>query len=421
MRIAIIVGHLHARGGTQRQALELARCLMENGNDVTIFTCLLNRRKCFPKLTNSLKIISVKEVKELTFENEHNKYQLSKFRKLMWFLIMESGLNYYRRYRVMLKNSKELLSKLNFEHKKNPFDAINPHDFGAAVWAANEFKIKTNLPLIWQCNDPLLKWDESENIAHSIFQKWLIRKDKKNVSRVDVITALDTKIASIISDRFNLNPVIVRSGVDIDKFQNLPEKSKARQDLKLPIGKPIILVLTILNSWHRRTEDVINAHSRLANDSILLLVATASRTGGYSKSIEDKINNSDSKERIVWYKSPIADENELLNYYAASDIFVFPNIEQTWGLAVIEAAGAKLPVIVSNGSGSHEVFNHGEEALHFQGGDSIDLKNKLASLIDDENLRNHIRNNGHKMVKQRFSWNRYSMDMLKIIKGAIKS
>ena len=110
-----------------------------------------------------------------------------------------------------------------------------------------------------------------------------------------------------------------------------------------------------------------------------------------------------------------------MNYYAASDIFVFPNIEQTWGLAVIEAAGAKLPVIVSNGSGSHEVFNHGEEALHFQGGDSIDLKNKLASLIDDENLRNHIRNNGHKMVKQRFSWNRYSMDMLKIIKGAIKS
>ena len=57
MRITIIVEYLHARGGTQRQALELTKHLMEVGNDVTVFTGLFDRNKCFPEINKCLNIV----------------------------------------------------------------------------------------------------------------------------------------------------------------------------------------------------------------------------------------------------------------------------------------------------------------------------------------------------------------------------
>jgi len=56
-------------------------------------------------------------------------------------------------------------------------------------------------------------------------------------------------------------------------------------------------------------------------------------------------------------------EEKLVEFYSTSDIFVFPNYPQTWGLAVFEAMGCGTPVVVSTSCGASEVLTDKENAI----------------------------------------------------------
>ena len=421
MRIAIIVEHLHARGGTQRQALELAKHLMDAGNDVMVFSTRFNRFKCFPEINKHLNIITVSEKESLTDVFVHRNSVFLALRKVAVYLLNIIGFNYILKYKTMVKATDNLISIVYKYHKQKNFNLINPHDYGPASWAANVFAKRVDVPVVWQCNDPLLRWVDTRNPLILLMMRWLIDRDRKHVSSIHQITVLDNKISRIVGKNFSTLPVVVRSGVDFEKFKNLPDKRKARMRLGLPQNKPIILVLALLNSRHRRVEDTVAAHARISNDVILLLSATVHGDRDYASVIKKAVNKSPMRDRIIWNKYPLKNEEELLNLYAASDIFVFPNIQQTWGLAVIEAAAAGLPIVISDGAGAHEVFTHGQNVFRYHGGNIKDLYDKLDPLVVDVNLRKRIGKAARDFVRQQFSWNQYTQDMMCVFNDVITS
>ena len=73
--------------------------------------------------------------------------------------------------------------------------------------------------------------------------------------------------------------------------------------------------------------------------------------------------------------------------YRICDIFVFPNTNQTWGLAPLEAMVFKKPVIVSTGSGVSEVFNH---TMKVDFWDIEDTANKIIAALQYKELHQEI-------------------------------
>jgi glycosyltransferase involved in cell wall biosynthesis len=57
------------------------------------------------------------------------------------------------------------------------------------------------------------------------------------------------------------------------------------------------------------------------------------------------------------------DYRQLGGYFQQADIFVFPSLEDTWGMVVLEAMAFAKPVLCSKWAGSSELITHGKSGL----------------------------------------------------------
>lgn len=80
---------------------------------------------------------------------------------------------------------------------------------------------------------------------------------------------------------------------------------------------------------------------------------------------------------------------EVDRYYVASDLFVFSSITETQGLVVQEAMTYGLPAVVAQGGGAGASVQDGHNGFLVRN-DPHDLAEKVALLLADHELRNHL-------------------------------
>lgn len=71
--------------------------------------------------------------------------------------------------------------------------------------------------------------------------------------------------------------------------------------------------------------------------------------------------------------------DNLMNY----DLLVQPSRHEGFGLTVVEAMAARVPVLVSNVEGPMEIVQHGKYGYCFQTEDHVDCGNKIAQIMRD--------------------------------------
>jgi len=98
-------------------------------------------------------------------------------------------------------------------------------------------------------------------------------------------------------------------------------------------------------------------------------------------------------------------DTELPAWYAAADVLAFPSTKEGWGLAVLEAMSAGLPVVASDLPVFREYLRPGRDALLPPVGDATALAAALTAVLDDRWLAGSLRSAGL-TVCERFSWAR---------------
>jgi glycosyltransferase involved in cell wall biosynthesis len=81
------------------------------------------------------------------------------------------------------------------------------------------------------------------------------------------------------------------------------------------------------------------------------------------------------------------DPSALPPIYAATDLSVWPAINEAYGVSLLESQAAGLPVVAGNSGGVGEVVAHGESGLLTPPGDVAAFAEALARLLDDPALR----------------------------------
>ena len=77
----------------------------------------------------------------------------------------------------------------------------------------------------------------------------------------------------------------------------------------------------------------------------------------------------------------------LAKAYASADVFVFPSRLETFGLVVIEAMAAGLPVVASRVGGVGDIVCEGVNGYTFDSGDQAGLLNGLRKLVSSDDRR----------------------------------
>ncbi|HEU5413844.1 MAG TPA: glycosyltransferase, partial [Candidatus Angelobacter sp.] len=112
----------------------------------------------------------------------------------------------------------------------------------------------------------------------------------------------------------------------------------------------------------------------------------------------------------VTFAGKVADE-EISDFYSACDAFLFPNENQTWGLAVLEAMACGRPVLVSQGAAIHEILTDGKDALLFPARDPAALALKIETLLADPQEREKIAAAGLQLIRTEYNWRRFAEKM----------
>jgi glycosyltransferase-like protein len=96
-------------------------------------------------------------------------------------------------------------------------------------------------------------------------------------------------------------------------------------------------------------------------------------------------------------------EKELAEWFAVADGFVFPSVNEGWGLAILEAASAGLPVVASDIEVFREFLVHEKDAILTTVGDPDSLAHGMARLMDQPAMALHLKEHGP-VLAARYSW-----------------
>ena len=167
--------------------------------------------------------------------------------------------------------------------------------------------------------------------------------------------------------------------------------------LKLPEAARENVILFVGAIQKRKNlSRLVAAFETLQRDWTLVL---AGSSGFGAAEIDAQIQASPVRERI--HVTGYISDQELARWYARASIFAFPSLDEGFGIPVIEAMAAGLPVITSNRSALKEVA--GAAALLVEPERTEAIAEGLRELVQNPRLREELRQRGRDRATL-FSW-----------------
>jgi len=105
------------------------------------------------------------------------------------------------------------------------------------------------------------------------------------------------------------------------------------------------------------------------------------------------------------------EDSELVQLYRSAGVFVFPSLEEGFGLPPLEAMACGTPVVASNTSSLPEVL--GDAALLVDPTDVEALAGAIEAVLTDPSLADSLRHRGPAHCRQ-FSWERTAKGTLAV-------
>ena len=101
--------------------------------------------------------------------------------------------------------------------------------------------------------------------------------------------------------------------------------------------------------------------------------------------------------------------------FAQSDVFVFPTYNEAFPLVLLEAMQHHLPIVSTREGGIPDILKEGENGLFCNKKDAASLARVLEKLLDDEDLRRQMGEQGYKNYQEKFTLRHFEENMTRIL------
>lgn len=197
------------------------------------------------------------------------------------------------------------------------------------------------------------------------------------------------------------------------------QNAKFVQSIKLKFNLPNNFILYIGDvNWNKNLINLVEAVKKI--NAKLVIVGKQAVSTDYDKyhienkplkELQEKYGGNTSILRLGY-----VEDRDLNAIWQLATVYCLPSLYEGFGLSVVEAMDAGVPVVCSRTQALVEVA--GDAALYFDPKSIDDMAHQIKNLLEDKKLQDSLVSEGSRQVKQ-FSWEKTATETLKVYKNVL--
>jgi glycosyltransferase-like protein len=239
----------------------------------------------------------------------------------------------------------------------------------------------------------------------------LIDCQRKAIEEPDQLVVVSEDWRNRLKADYGVDAVVIHNGVEADRFAPIPAERRAANRRRAGVSDRFVFLSVGGIEPRKGSVFLVQAMAMLAHEPDprpVLVVVGGHSFQDYTRYRDDVLATLPDLGlelgRDVILAGSISDA-ELHEWYRSADALVFPSLKEGWGLAVLEAMAADLPVVSSDIAVLREYLTPDRTAVMTRAGDPESLAAGMRRLVGDHELRETLVRGGRELIPT-FSWER---------------
>lgn len=285
--------------------------------------------------------------------------------------------------------------------EKLDIDIIHSQHPNLLGWAARKWATKKKIPLIFTWHT---LYDQYAHFAPPFVPKkfakwWTIHNAVKYANGADQIIVPTPSVKRIIKEWGVKNDKVVSipTGVEEGMYQN-PNRSIYRDRFSVADDEIAIVTVSRLTS-EKNVRFLFEAVCPILkkHEKIKFLV---NGSGHEQEALNDIVKKNGVFEKVFF--EPSVSKQDIKDFYAAGDIFVYASKSETQGMVISEALYSGLPVVAVAATGIKDMVTNQVDGILVKENISA-FEHAVMRLFEDRALRDRYSVNAKKIAREKYT------------------
>ena len=194
------------------------------------------------------------------------------------------------------------------------------------------------------------------------------------------------------------------NGVDPERFAN-GDGQGFRERYGIPQDAYVMLTVARIDSQKnqllpvRMLPELLKVHPR----THVLLIGNVTNAA-YHARVTLAVREARIEDHVTIIPGLDAGSRDLVDAYHAADVFLLPSIHEPFGIVILEAWAAGLPVLASRVGGIPHFVSDGEDGLLFESDDPKTFLDAFRALTQDPHRARALARAGQRKACEHFTW-----------------
>ena len=307
--------------------------------------------------------------------------------------------------------------RIEKEIEKLDFDIIHSQHPNLLGTSAKKWAREKNIPLVFTWHT---LYDQYTHfvpiIPNKLAAKIIIRKAVKYANECDFIVTPTNSVKKIIKNWgvTNKNVDSIPTGIEEEFYQNA-NRNKIRNKFNVKDNEVLLLLVSRLTQ-EKNIEFLFSSITKVLKNNLNVKFLVCG-DGYLLPKLKKLAKENDLQEKIIF--EGIVSKEELKNYYAAGDIFVYSSKSETQGMIISEAMYMGLPIVAVDAPGVCDLVQ--DEVNGFLTKENeFKFSSATQKLIDSKELRAAFSEASKRIAHENFTDKVCAEKMLNIYQYLIK-
>jgi 1,2-diacylglycerol-3-alpha-glucose alpha-1,2-galactosyltransferase len=229
-------------------------------------------------------------------------------------------------------------------------------------------------------------------------------------NKADLVLAVSEETVDGLSKMGVENVKLLHNGIDIEQYKiSASDRRQVRQ--ALGIEPDDIVVVGNGQVQPRKRFDLFIDLACAIPEVKFFWVGGIPRLGAQYRKMKSLVRQAPKNVTVTG----VIELEDVKKYYQAADIFIMPSVQETFGLAILEAAAAGLPLLIRDIPDYQNTFSSGAMLAK----NDEEFEQKLRQLATDSKLRRKYAALA-KTIAQRFDSKKQAKDLVKYYQQLLK-